>query len=71
MTVKELIRALSAFPADMPVVVDGYEGGADNPQLPKLDRVTPRGYDASLIGIYDDMPDDHDPNAFAVVRISR
>lgn len=30
MTVSELIAALSAFPADMRVVIPGYEHGADN-----------------------------------------
>ncbi len=30
MTVGELIRLLQTYPQDMPVVVDGYEGGYDD-----------------------------------------
>lgn len=30
MTVEELIKVLSTFPQDLPVVVDGYEGGVDD-----------------------------------------
>lgn len=35
MTVGELIRHLSGFPKDMLVVVDGYEGGFDDPSPPR------------------------------------
>jgi hypothetical protein len=31
MTAKQLIEILSAVPADTPVFVDGYEGGAEPP----------------------------------------
>ncbi len=34
MTVKELIEALSNFPSDMRVCVDGYEDGANDPKMP-------------------------------------
>ena len=37
MTVQELITQLQNFPKDMPVVVDGYEGGCDD--LNTLDEV--------------------------------
>ena len=30
MTVEELVQALQNYPADMPVVVDGYEEGYDD-----------------------------------------
>ncbi len=30
MTAQELIKSLSMYPPDMPIVVDGYEGGFDN-----------------------------------------
>ena len=33
MTVAELIEQLKRYPSDMTVVVDGYEGGYDNPVI--------------------------------------
>lgn len=36
MTVLELINKLGEFHLDMLVVVDGYEGGLDDPQYPEL-----------------------------------
>ena len=33
MTVSELIDALSKVPLDSPVVIPGYEGGYDNPEV--------------------------------------
>jgi hypothetical protein len=33
MTVSELIEQLKNMPQDMMVVIDGYEGGYDNPEL--------------------------------------
>lgn len=33
MTIKELIEKLKEFDQDMPVVVNGYEGGFDNPVI--------------------------------------
>lgn len=42
MTVAEYIAALSQFPPDAPVIVDGYEGGKDYAYPPRLLRVGPK-----------------------------
>ena len=39
MTVKELIDKLSVFDPDMRVLVDGYEGGLDDPQEPRQNLI--------------------------------
>uniref|UniRef100_A0A6M3IDP6 Uncharacterized protein n=1 Tax=viral metagenome TaxID=1070528 RepID=A0A6M3IDP6_9ZZZZ len=39
MTVGELIETLRNFPADMPVLVNGYGGGFDEPDAPLIKRV--------------------------------
>ena len=36
LTVAQLIEALKAFPADTPVVVNGYESGYENMMPPKI-----------------------------------
>jgi len=38
-TVAKLIEALKEFPADMPVVVSGYESGYENMMPPKLAKL--------------------------------
>ena len=39
MTVKELIAQLAEFPADLPVVLDGYEDGLDDVINTTIDKV--------------------------------
>lgn len=39
MTIRELIEQLQAFPPDMPVLVDGYEGGLSDAKPPELQEV--------------------------------
>ncbi len=41
LTVGQLIAHLQAFPAETPVLVDGYEGGFDYPFPPQLLEVVP------------------------------
>lgn len=56
MTVAELIAKLSEYPGDMPVYVDGYEGGYDIPAV-KVVNISPepKGYE-SYCGQYDEAP---------------
>lgn len=39
MNIRELIEQLQAFPPDMPVLVDGYEGGLNDAQPPAKQSV--------------------------------
>lgn len=39
MNIRELIEQLQAFPPDMPVLVDGYEGGLTEAQPPVVESV--------------------------------
>ena len=62
MTVGELIALLSEFPDDLPVVVDGYEGGLEIPHVrpERIDLDNPRaqhdydGYYNSDLGYVED-----------------
>lgn len=45
MTVAELIKALSQFDPDLKVVVDGYEGGFDEPRISETDAVIDANWD--------------------------
>jgi hypothetical protein len=45
MTVAELIKALSQFDPDLKVVVDGYEGGFDDPRISETDAVLDANWD--------------------------
>ncbi len=52
MTVGELIEALKSFPADLRVVVPGYEGGADDILPPRQICIQPwdPAYEADWYG---------------------
>ena len=41
MKVKELIRLLQEFPQDLPILIPGYEGGADSISSVSLTRFLP------------------------------
>lgn len=41
-TVAQLIEALKAFPPDMRVIVDGYEGGFDDVEALQLQQIARR-----------------------------
>jgi hypothetical protein len=52
-TVADLIRQLSQFPQDMPVMLEGYEAGYDYPGDIRVADVGARGYDANYFGRFD------------------
>ena len=62
-TVEALIEALSEFPADMPVLVDGYEYGFDIPAGVYAVNVGYRGDDWWA----GEFSDDREPSFAAVV----
>ncbi len=64
-TVGELIEKLSEFPAEMPVLVDGHEGGYDTPGKVYALNVDAREGDAWWWGEFDDG------DSFAAVVIPR
>jgi hypothetical protein len=65
LTVAELIGALKAFPPETRVMVDGYEGGYDNPEIPKLITVAADVFDSDVYGSFEDGRD------FPAVLIAR
>ena len=74
LTVEELINILKEYPMDMRVLVDGYEGGFDDPCLPQKVTVCGGGHPYWWEGDYDELhgpkeewPRDH----FHAVLISR
>lgn len=72
MTVADLIERLKAFPADMPVVTDGYEGGYDDVAIPEqIDVDWNRNTTAWFFGRHSEVSDyDHAPkDRRAVVKI--
>jgi len=50
MTAKQLIEVLSAIPADTPVFVDAYEGGAEPPTAAVMTAFEDRGLDRDRRG---------------------
>lgn len=73
MTAKELSEKLANLPPDMPVLVDGYEGGLDNINSVHL-AVVYKVWDTmdGLMGEYDELYDgereDGDFKAFVLSR---
>lgn len=73
-TVGELIAELSKFPADLPVMVNGYEGGYDYPSLVQVQRMYPGWNDeemSELFGRYENPYGDDDKPQFDTVVIER
>ena len=56
-TVAELIAALQQFPPETRVMVDGYEGGYDDPVAPKVISVSLDSYDNCIYGSHEDGRD--------------
>lgn len=53
-TIAELIAALQQFPPETRVMVDGYEGGYDDPVAPRLITVDLSGDESTVWGAYED-----------------
>jgi len=54
MKVSKLIELLKKFPQNMLVLVAGYEGGYDNPELPVMKPIKKQDKDlVGYLGIYD------------------
>jgi hypothetical protein len=71
MTVGELIAALRTVPEDMPVFVDGYEGGYDQAKTPRVAKVSGAGdLGEWFLGSHDDADED-DEDSFDAVIIGR
>jgi hypothetical protein len=68
-----MIAALRALSEDMPVLVDGYEGGYDEAKTPRVAKVHHRGGDPSewFLGSYDDHEEGDDEDGFDAVIIGR
>lgn len=69
MTVAELVEKLRALPQDLPVLVDGYEGGLQDPEAPRLTRVhlganEPVSYDGPHEECERDNPDKKNPDCW-------
>jgi len=67
MTVKELMKHLSTFPQDLPVLVDGYEGGLDEVGHIEKVQVEFNVNDKNWLGPHEEVSKKR-PNA---VKISR
>jgi hypothetical protein len=73
MTVGELREALAGFDQDLPVLVDGYEGGMDYPYAPVVVNVFERN-SAWYYGRFEDDPYGPEEKAkpmFEAVRLPR
>lgn len=72
LNVGQLIDLLSGLPSDLPVVVDGYEGGLTEYLLVGEIDVEPNYYEGSghIFGEHGDRPMDGDPK-MRVVAIQR
>ena len=68
MTVRELIKLLQSVPADLPVVVDSYEGGLDPVTDVREIEVIPYPERKSYYGIYDQIRRHH-PTARPALKI--
>lgn len=59
MNVGALIKHLQAFDPELPVMVDGYEGGLDQPREPRLVKMyhEPHAYcgDYNLVSEWDEV----------------
>jgi len=71
MTVAELIAKLEGLPRGMRVLVDGYEGGLENPGDIRIASVGASDYLKSYWGEFDEVPRDMDKPWFAAVVIPR
>lgn len=72
MTVAELIAALKAFPPEMEVMVDGYEGGCDKPELPEKVRIRRNAWeDVWYYGRHEEVCEIDTPYDDEAVLISR
>lgn len=69
-TVGDLIRLLLAYPLDMPLLVQGYELGADWWRV-EAEHVQLREYDGGVCGAFDDSPMMGDAGVFLAVVIRR
>ena len=72
LTVAGLISLLSQYPPEMPVLVDGYEGGYDFPDALRADNFS-ESYSSDYFGRYDEHISwgDDDVPSFAAVVIPR
>jgi hypothetical protein len=68
MTVRELIKLLQSVPANLPVVVDSYEGGLDPVTDVRKIEVIPYPERQSYYGIYDQIRRHH-PTARPALKI--
>ena len=70
MRVDEMIETLRRFPPGSQVVVDGYEGGFDEPYMHALD-VAPANLpsrDVGIFGAYNAVATQADPRAVCISR---
>ena len=68
MTVRELIKLLQSFPANLPVVIDSYEGGLDPVTDVREIEIIPYPDRKSYYGIYDQIRRHH-PAARPALKI--
>jgi len=76
LTVGELIKKLQQYPVEMPVMINGYEGGLDFPKSIEVIKVHSWGYERSYTGDYEKLEEWNDWNenfgkAFDCLIISR
>jgi hypothetical protein len=69
-TVAELIISLGAYPPDMPVLIDGYEGGYDYP-YPPTRIVVGRAYADDDVTYFGRFAEDEDGEKFHAVVLAR
>jgi len=67
MTVKELIKKLSTFPEDFPILLDGYEGGLDEIASIEPIRVAFNTNKSDFFGPHEEVSKTN-PNAIHISR---